>query len=459
MSKPVKVIFGVACLSTSLPIVSEYVMSFCLLIWLVGSSAWRLALVNHKSIPPPGSPDHSFMRLLATGIRPLHWGVLAYVVTHLIAALMASAFSEFGRPFGKTIAVWSHVGLKLGVEWLVLSCAMIAAARRGWNPRRGAPWLLGWLAAQFIYSVAQRYTGIDWVHGWHAVLPGHRFAYGVYRISAFMGHPLTLAYNLMLILVAGCAMTLRLRPPLPLRESKVWWGIIAFSAATLLISGSRFVLIVIILALAWGALGSGRKISRYWRWIAGLAAVLALALWAEGSIVGRFGEVLDPGVPLLARFPRLVFWRVHWQMFVDHPLYGVGMAGVDDAMRHYYTAAGYHDNMYPAHNIFLQTLADTGLIGLAGLLALVIGLVLAAKRLRRATGHAQGISYLTAATLLTGLMQNDLRDSEYLYAFWFFLSLLLVQSAALGAGRQESDDDERKPPENLQSPAGRPDPA
>jgi O-antigen ligase len=115
--------------------------------------------------------------------------------------------------------------------------------------------------------------------------------------------------------------------------------------------------------------------------------------------------------------------------------------------------------MYEAHNIVLQTLADTGLIGFAGLLALFSGLVLAARRLSRATAGAQGISYLTAATLLTGLMQNDLRDSEYLYAFWFFLSLLLVQSAALGAGRQEADGDERKPAENLQSPAGRPDPA
>ncbi|MHA4801720.1 hypothetical protein, partial [Enterococcus faecium] len=87
--------------------------------------------------------------------------------------------------------------------------------------------------------------------------------------------------------------------------------------------------------------------------------------------------------------------------------------GLGDALSAYYTAAGYHDTMYEAHNLFLQYLADTGLVGALGLLGWLVGLVTCRRRLTGLVGTRQGIGYLTVATFLCALMQNDLRDSAF----------------------------------------------
>ena len=167
-------------------------------------------------------------------------------------------------------------------------------------------------------------------------------------------------------------------------------------------------------------------------------------------MLGRFSEVFSQTSPLTTRFPRLVFWQIHWQIFTDQPWFGATMAGLDDALTAYYTAAGYHDNMYTAHNLVLQSLADTGAVGFSGLAWWFLALFVARRRLSRLLGSAQGIGYLAAGTALCALMQNNLRDSAYVYALWYFLSLLIVQSAVIFAQSQAAECDDRKPSKNFQ---------
>jgi O-antigen ligase len=320
------------------------------------------------------------------------------------------------------------MAIKWALLWFVLAHGMRLAARRGWAPREIGLWLAGFMLINVAYAFVQRYTGIDWTHGIGTQLPPNRFAYGVYRINGFMGHPLTLAYNLMLMTCAAGALLFPLRQSLDGRERLAWWIVAAAATLELLISGSRFVLLVIPAVLVVQA---GRRIVPYLKWIMPAAVAIAAFLWWEGSIVGRFGEVFDQTVPLTERFPRLVFWQLHWQMFLDHPVAGVSLAGADRAMDAYFSAIGRRDIVNTAHNVFLQALADSGLVGFVGLLGLLAGLVVSASRARRLLRHASGLGLLVTATVLSGLMQNNLRDSEFLYALWFFAALVLLRVATL----------------------------
>jgi O-antigen ligase len=80
----------------------------------------------------------------------------------------------------------------------------------------------------------------------------------------------------------------------------------------------------------------------------------------------------------------------------------------------------------PAHNTILQTLADTGLIGMGGVLLFFVGIMETARRALRSLGERTGIGLFGVVTFLIGMVQTNLRDSEFMMAFWFLLALLLA---------------------------------
>lgn len=418
----VRIVFVMAALATTTPIFGGYFCALLLLLWIP---------FGRRKVDASTQPLADAMAKL---LEPVSRGVLGMVVAYVVAAIVGWALSPFATPFYDAFHAAVRMGIKWGLLWFVLAHGMLIAARRGWAAREIGLTLAAGMVVTLVYCVAQRYTGIDWTHGLDARLGPHRFAYGVYRISGFMGHPLTLAYNLMLMVLTALALSWPLAGACDRKERWAWGVVAAAGVAILLISGSRFVLLVVPAVVV---LAEGGRLAKHFKWVVLAVGVLGLALWWEGSVVGRFGEFFDQSAALTERFPRIVFWQVHLRMFLDHPVAGVTQAGLDQAMAAYYAAAGRPEMINTAHNVFLQTLADSGLIGAAGLLGLLWGLVVAARRARQLLGHASGVGLLLAATVLSGMMQNNLRDSEYVYALWFFLALLLLRSAGLasGAGR------------------------
>ena len=128
-------------------------------------------------------------------------------------------------------------------------------------------------------------------------------------------------------------------------------------------------------------------------WLAlGLTAVVALGLWLAGgrardrvgAIVGTTqGRVALAGVAIVAVVGlvvlgptvadrvlfgndggRISYWTAAIRMFTDAPVSGVG-PGMWAPQRIFHTAEGELDYYIPhAHNVYLQTAADSGLIGL-----------------------------------------------------------------------------------------------
>lgn len=418
------VVLILASWSTVIPISGGYFCGMWLFWWLTLTKRWGDLKTNRE-------------------LAPVHWGVLAMILAQLVSGLVACFSSPYSEGVLRALRVSSHMTTKLAVLWFVYAGASYAARASRWPLiEKVAPWFLLGLGINLVYCVAQRYTGIDWTHGFGARLGEHRFAYGVYRVSGFTGHPLTLSYNLMMIVVAGAWVLLRQRAQLPARTVRYWAGIVAVALFTLVITGSRYPLAALAMTLA---VCEARALWRWKTWILAGGALLLGALWLEGSTFGRMTELFNENQPLVERFPRLLFWQVHLRMFLDHPFAGVSLAGVDRAYQAYYAPFGPSVKMMTAHNIFLQVAADSGLIGLLGLLALLGGFYAAARR-------ADHLRYFLAAAIFSGLLQNNFRDSEFLFAFWFL-------AAVLAARLEPLEHSEREPSQNLQSAAGHADSA
>jgi O-antigen ligase len=113
-------------------------------------------------------------------------------------------------------------------------------------------------------------------------------------------------------------------------------------------------------------------------------------------------------------------------MFLDAPVFGCGFSWRDAMLEPMYAKFGVGPGqpMMNAHNMFLQMLADSGVLGFAGFLAMLASVW---ESLKRAHYKLVGMAFLMGL-ILTGLFQNHLRDSEFLYACWVFLALLIAQT-------------------------------
>jgi hypothetical protein len=116
-----------------------------------------------------------------------------------------------------------------------------------------------------------------------------------------------------------------------------------------------------------GRLPSGRR---------GLpATIVGVALVSAAFFATRWGG------PLLTSGYRPVYWHVAWREYVAHPWLGSGAGTFGDYWQHYGNQA-ITGGALDAHNLYLETLAELGPIGLALLVALLVLLLASALRAR-----------------------------------------------------------------------------
>ncbi len=70
-------------------------------------------------------------------------------------------------------------------------------------------------------------------------------------------------------------------------------------------------------------------------------------------------------------FERLHIWKCSWQMFLDHPILGIGLGAYPNIYFDYKGANPWHLH---SHNIFIQHLCEVGIIGLLSFIWLLIAL-------------------------------------------------------------------------------------
>jgi O-antigen ligase len=194
----------------------------------------------------------------------------------------------------------------------------------------------------------------------------------------------------------------------------------------LLLSFSRGALL---LGLPVGLVTLGLLAGRRWRRVTLVALLLFVLALVPLFRTPRFAGLLDTRSG--TTFFRLSLWHSAWQMFLDHPLLGVGPDNFLYAYRSRYvlpTAWEEFDLAHP-HNWPLDFATRLGLLGLLPFLWLLFQLgVRIRSSLRRLGGQERALLLGAVASLAAGLA-HGLVDAFFFYidlAYVFFLTLAII---------------------------------
>jgi O-antigen ligase len=198
-----------------------------------------------------------------------------------------------------------------------------------------------------------------------------------YRIASFFPHPNQLAGFLGLLVPVALGV-FALRRSALLRTACL--VVAALGVLVVVLTYSRGALVALI-ALPLVLI----RHKHSWPVIAGVLVLLVLL--APDVWRGRVAEVASLDRPEIAT--RLDFWRASVEMFDANPVAGVGLNGFADAYLDLeqpgrtYLGGGFLDPPETAHNLYLNTAAEQGLIGLSALALLIVAFFALCLRLRR----------------------------------------------------------------------------
>lgn len=221
-----------------------------------------------------------------------------------------------------------------------------------------------------------------------------------------------------------------------------------FALVPILLAGERagwLMYALVVLAFLWREAGSPLRFAGWSASAAVFAAVPVLvALHASPAFDARVERSLralqGTGASIdYASSGRTRIWPTAWRMFEAHPINGVGVHAFRYAYARYAGAGDSFANADPdegalhAHQIVLEILSETGVIGLA---LWIFGFVIAWRTWWRADAAARARAFAPALAL--AVMTFPLDTHLEFYAAWWglvFWWLLALYCAALSADR------------------------
>lgn len=228
-----------------------------------------------------------------------------------------------------------------------------------------------------------------------------------------------------------------------------WLLVAASMGLVVMLAGSRAAWLTFALVLAWSGL---RALG--WRWLAvlGVAGALALAAASVGSAqvgerVQRTAQALsaDTAGVDAALSGRVRIWTAAWCMVRQHPVNGVGVRGFREAWPACDPAtatspAWGSGPALHAHQLVLEVLSETGIIGLLLWLAAV-------AQLARAWRYADAQARERTRPALQALVASTFPLNTHLAAYSSFWGGALLLLAGLYAGSLWGGVDLRQPPQ------------
>lgn len=317
------------------------------------------------------------------------------------------------------VARWA---VALAVFWLALQIIVGSSDRR-------LTWVVALLAAGGVFEatvgVVQSYVGF----GPFEVASGVSRAYGTF------GRPNSYAGYLEMTLFPAVGMAVwyagdtwrryrfytveRLRgftasqdARRDLVRSLLWLTFFAGSSAVILsgivASLSRGAWLGVVMGAIIVALLLGR-VTRILSAIAGLS-LLAVLLGGQGGLIPEdfreriteAAEQIQPfdvrTVPItdenFAAAERVAHWQTGWDMYRDHPALGVGAGNFNTRFEEYSVRETFRNSQGHAHNYYIHTLAETGLLGLLVYLTLIGSFAFLALKVLISTKPVDGYSRL-----------------------------------------------------------------
>ncbi len=267
---------------------------------------------------------------------------------------------------------WLWWAQMTAVFWVVLNLS---------DQARAARWLLVTLAgvafAAVVLAAYQVFVRPDWLM--LGRLQAEQF---IGRASGPFGIPNSLAALLLLVLPATVALVFR---PGASAIQRIVAGYLAIVFGFgLVLTASRGAWLALVLIVLAAPLVVGR---RSWGWRLrrlGLAGLLVVAMGAAAyftlpTLRGRFETMARES----GEWTRPIMWRGAWQLFVASPVWGSG-AGSYNVLFEKHRPPHFQMDAQWAHNDYLNTLSDYGVVGFGLFFGAVAGMSgLGFRRVRR----------------------------------------------------------------------------
>lgn len=249
------------------------------------------------------------------------------------------------------------------------------------------------------------------IWGWR--LAGDGIQYGYYRAQALYSHPLTFAYATLLLWPVALG-RMKFAP-----KSVASWILLLGVAACLWFSESRTVQLVALLIAVADVLLYVKK----YRWLVIGVMIIAVTYAAIGD--HQLGQKLRATAAGTAdrqsdyADDRLAFWHAYSKLVREAPLVGHGVSIEKEKVHAAYAEIGLENftKKYPAHNTYLQTWAENGLIGLLLFVWWIATYLTAIFKERSSNMFCIFEWQVWVAILLASFTQNAFQDSEVRYGF------------------------------------------
>lgn len=166
----------------------------------------------------------------------------------------------------------------------------------------------------------------------------------------------------------------------------------------------------------------------------GLIALAIILLFSDATLVDRMTSIftkMDTSSEM-----RLAFWESTIAMILDHPLLGIGWGSYFMVYPNYdYYMQGEYIKIVHAHNMYLNFMAETGLLGFVSYMVYYFGIIfkafqLQAKMLRKSNlvlkSLLLGIGLGFTALALNGLTDYVMFNTELSMLVWLFSGIVAV---------------------------------
>jgi O-antigen ligase len=247
------------------------------------------------------------------------------------------------------------------------------------------------------------------------------------RITSFLEHYNGLAGYLNLVLPFCLAFATNGTDPV-LRTLSRWC--LALAAIALLLTQSRGGLLAFVAILLVHVFLSARDRKTRIRQIALVLIVCVLAAALAGFFFQRLGEIDD-----FTTVSRLAIWAGAFTVFARSPLLGTGFGNLRALMGGILNLPdGWTGD---AHNLYLELLAETGIIGfVVSSILMFLALRIALRQLHKMENHFNKMTALAIVAAICGVLVHGIVD--YLFhttpqvaaLFFLLLGLLSVQASA-----------------------------
>jgi O-antigen ligase len=194
-----------------------------------------------------------------------------------------------------------------------------------------------------LYALGQHFFGIP------AIYKPLFFDEDSSRLSGYFGHPNQYGGCISIIFIMNIC--------LALYQNKRFFSYSPFLLVGLIYSSSRsyflgvFICLVILLAL-----------TRSFKTILKYSVILVLIIAVIALTVPWFSQRIEDSFSLDKNMYRLNFWIISWNVFLEHPIAGVG-SGMLPGYLEPFKEKGLIDNTAHAHNLYLHELAENGIPG------------------------------------------------------------------------------------------------